>query len=413
MSTISLAILGKRLQEARINCGISQEEAADTIGVPRTAIVHMESGNRSINTVELAELARLYKRPIESFFSEGVEEEEDVLVALSRVSPEFKDVPQVKQEVLRCVSVCQEGTRLERLLERPERNGPPDYKVQDPRTTMDAVKQGEQVAEQERQRIGLGHSPIPDVADLIASQGVWASGADLPIEMSGLFLRHSSIGMVILVNFRHARARKRFSYTHEYAHALLDRSYTMTVSTAGNRSDRVEVRANAFAAAFLLPRDGVWSFLEMRQKAGPSREEQIVYDFLGEETHTPRVRAQKRSVPGSQKVTYQDVAGLAQHFQTSYQAACYRLKGLNAINKAELESLLTKEEYGQQYLRLLKFLEEEEDEKEKPDRKLDSQIVALAVEAFRRKEISKGKLRDLAKLLDIDTKSLIALAEAA
>ena len=53
--TINLAVLGRRLKEARMNCGISQEAAAQAIGVPRTAIVHIESGNRSISTLELAD----------------------------------------------------------------------------------------------------------------------------------------------------------------------------------------------------------------------------------------------------------------------------------------------------------------------------------------------------------------------
>jgi hypothetical protein len=61
------------------------------------------------------------------------------------------------------------------------------------------------VAEQERRRLGLGHSPILDISDLINSQNVWASGAKLPDDMSGLFLRHSSIGLGILVNFDPAR----------------------------------------------------------------------------------------------------------------------------------------------------------------------------------------------------------------
>ena len=294
------------------------------------------------------------------------------------------------------------------------RSGPPDYDLRDPQMTMEAVEQGQAVAEQERQRLGLGQNPVPDVADVISEQGIWASGADLPQEMSGLFLRHSSIGMVILVNFHHARARKRFSYAHEYAHALLDRSCDITVSTTRNRSDLVEVRANAFAAAFLLPEDGLWSFLDVRQKAGPSRQEEVVYDLLGEETGSPsHVKAQKRVAPGSQTVTYQDVAALAHHFRVSYQAACYRLKGLGAVNKDQLERLLRQEEIGLDYLRLLRLFEDLEGRDERGDRKLDSQIVSLAVEAFRREDISKGYLRDLSKLLEIPASKLIALAEAA
>lgn len=416
--TINLADLGRRLKAARVSCGISQEEAGQAIGVPRTAIVHIEAGNRSISTLELADLARLYKRAIESFFGDAGEEE-DVLVALKRLSPDVEEHPELEKEIARYVSICEEGAQLQRILEFPPRSGPPDYDLAQPRSKWEAVEQGEQVAQEERQRLGLGDNPIPDVADLISTEGVWASGADLPDEISGLFLTHSSIGMVILVNFHHVRARKRFSYAHEFAHALLDRrAHNITVSSVSNRADLPEVRANAFAASFLLPKRGVWSFLEHRQKGGASREEQIVYDFVTEETGKPEVSARKRSVAGFQKVTYQDAASLAQHFGVSYQAACYRLKSVDAVNKQELDGLLEKEEYGRQYLRVVEALELFDDESEgktprKRDRKLESQIVALAVEAFRREEISKGKLRDLSKLLEIPSKALISLAEAA
>lgn len=49
----------------------------------------------------------------------------------------------------------------------------------------------------------------------------------------------------------------------------------------------------------------------------------------------------------------------------------------------------------------------------KPDREIVSHVVHLALEAFRREEISKGKLRDLSTLLDFSAKDLLMLAEAA
>jgi hypothetical protein len=157
----------------------------------------------------------------------------------------------------------------------------------------------------------------------------------------------------------------------------------------------------------------VRSFLETRQKAGPSRQEQAVYDVLTEDTGTPEVKAQKRAVPGSQKITYEDVAALAHYFRVSYQAASYRLKSVDLINKQELEELLRKEGIGRSYLELLKMIDDLEGRDKRPDRKLDAQIVSLAVEAFRRESISKGKLREIAKLLELQAKELVTLAEAA
>ncbi len=410
--TLDKASLAKRLKAARINCGITQEAAAEGLGLPRTAIVQIEAGKRSVSTLELTEFARLYRRPVASFLDEA--EEEDVLVALCRAADDFQGCPEVWQEIARSVEICREGTKLEQFLGLPERSGPPAYGQSAPKSTMDAVEQGSHVATEERRRPGLGDNPIADVADLISGQGIWASGVKLPGEISGLFLRHASIGMVILVNFDHARARKRFSYAHEYAHALLDRSHNVTVTMESNRSELHEVRANAFAASFLLPVGGVWSFLEARQKAGPSRQEVPVYDPSIEKTAL-QVKAQRRLAPGSQKVTYEDVAALAHHFGVSYQAAAFRLKSLGIVNQQELQTLCEKEDVGRSYLKMLQMLEDLEgrDQNVKPDRELVNQVVHLMLEAYRREEISKGKIRELSSLLNLSAENLLRLAEAA
>ena len=58
--------------------------------------------------------------------------------------------------------------------------------------------------------------------------------------------------------------------------------------------------------------------------------------------------------PGNGKVTYQDAASLSLLFGTSYQAACYRLKSLNCVNRQELDELLRKR--GIRIRRLLNYL---------------------------------------------------------
>jgi Zn-dependent peptidase ImmA (M78 family)/transcriptional regulator with XRE-family HTH domain len=406
--------LASRLKDARITASYTQEQVAKVLQLPRTAIVQFESGNRAVSTLELAKLAQLYSRPIASFFdAEPQTGEDDVLVALFRAAQvEQRGMPW-QSEVSRYLEICRAGVELEHLLERPPHVGPPSYDLPQPRNVMDAVEQGNTVAEQERRRLSLGHNPISDMSDLINSQNIWASGADLPDDMSGLFLKHSSIGLFILVNFGHPRARKRFSYAHEYAHALLDRKDSATVSREANRRSLSEVRANAFAAAFLLPRTGVWSFLNSRFKAGPSLVEQTVYDPSSEQD-AEEVKASRRAAPRSQVLTFEDIAALAHHFGVSYQAALFRLKSLSVVNEAEFNELRDKEHFGKQYLELLEVLVDlEGHDQRKPDREIVSQVVHLALEAYRREEISKGKLRDLSAILGFSAKDLLTLAEAA
>ena len=248
------------------------------------------------------------------------------------------------------------------------------------------------------------------MADLITTQRVWASGVQgLPDEMSGIFLRHDSIGLVILVNYDHPRTRKRFSYAHEYAHALLDRKSTSAiVSSKANSQEFIERRANAFAAAFLMPSEGVRWFLELLEKGGPSRRYRVTYTSAD----VP-VEAEERPASGSQQITFQDVVALAHHFGVSYPAATYRLSDLGFVNAEEKTNLLGKSDVASRRLRSLNEFDECEEERKKPDRELVSQIVWLAVEAYRREEVSQGWLRDLSEKLDIPADTLVELAEAA
>src|SRR5579863_9438036 len=99
---IDLISLGKRLKKAREDRSVTQEAAAEVLGVPRTAIVQMEGGNRSISTLELSQLADLYERPIAEFFIEGPlpdSAEDEMLLALHRVTDTFKSNPGLQHEV--------------------------------------------------------------------------------------------------------------------------------------------------------------------------------------------------------------------------------------------------------------------------------------------------------------------------
>ncbi|HVB14005.1 MAG TPA: helix-turn-helix domain-containing protein [Candidatus Dormibacteraeota bacterium] len=61
--------MGARLREAREYLGLSQEVVAEALGVPRASVSAMESGRRKVSSLELRDLASLYKRPIEFFYN--------------------------------------------------------------------------------------------------------------------------------------------------------------------------------------------------------------------------------------------------------------------------------------------------------------------------------------------------------
>ena len=66
--------LGERLREAREYLGLSQDQVATFMGISRSALSLMESGQRKVDALELKKLAELYKRPVGHFTGEVAEE---------------------------------------------------------------------------------------------------------------------------------------------------------------------------------------------------------------------------------------------------------------------------------------------------------------------------------------------------
>jgi len=402
--------IADKLRVARELMGITQEKAATFLGLPRTAITKIESAERHISSLELTKLAKLYHRSIDYFFND--KNSDDLIVELHRIAPGLDKNLEVKQHVNLCIELCREGVILEKMLGCSERAYLPSYADIISKSAQEAIKHGEHIAKEERRRLGLGSSPIGDIAELIAGQNVWASSANLPANMSGLFIHHESIGLAIFINGNQGHARNRFSIAHEYAHALFDRDCdkTITVSSENNNSIK-EKRANAFAAAFLMPEEGVRDLLKTLHKGAPTREEKIIYNPTSEE----KTKVSMRSNSKSQQITYQDIAFIAYHFGVSYQAAVYRLLNLSLINQSEGKRLLELEDLGRNYLQELGMLDDLEGKKNKKykDRELRNQILKLSIEAYRQELISKGRLVDLGKLLSISSETIIGFAEAA
>ncbi len=65
---IDQTTIGRRLKDARTNCGLTQEAAAEAVGIARTAVVNIEAGKRASSTLELSKFAKLYHRPVTYFF---------------------------------------------------------------------------------------------------------------------------------------------------------------------------------------------------------------------------------------------------------------------------------------------------------------------------------------------------------
>ena len=404
-------LIGRRIREARERRDISQQKVADALGIPRTAITNIEAGTRNVSTLELTKLGSLFNLSPAAFLDGSTVS--DLAVVRARALSEATSSPEFGPVIDRMIDLCREGAELRRLLEQDTTVSMPNY-AQRIANSGDAVRQGEARAREERRRLGLGNAPIGNLPELIGDQGIWVASAakdDFPDDVSGLFLHHSSIGMAVLINGSHKPVRQRFSYAHEYGHALFDRQEELRLTQNRNSNELVEKRANAFAAGFLMPAGGVLDQLRVRGKGQPSRQAQFVYSVATDLNEEAEIRPRT----GSQVITFQDAAVLARHFGVSYEAMVWRLRNLDLLDTPAMNALIERRDDGRRYLEMLRLPDffDAGATSDEPVWELRNQLAHLAVEAYRREEISQGRLREIGRKLRLPAADLLELAEAA
>ena len=67
--------MGECLRQSREYLGFSQEEVAKYMGISRSALSNIETGQRKVDALELKKLASLYNRPVSHFTGETREDQ--------------------------------------------------------------------------------------------------------------------------------------------------------------------------------------------------------------------------------------------------------------------------------------------------------------------------------------------------
>ena len=396
--------LARRIRAAREACGLTQAKVAEHLGISRPTVVQIEQGKRSVSSLELSRLAYLFGRDLRDFLQDSFQEK-NLLSALFRAEPGVLDRPHVAEALRACMALGREVRNLEELLgiERIQRV-PASYSLPSPETKGEAVQQGIKLAMDERNRLGLPTAPLPDLAELLANQGIHTAVLDLPEDVSGLTLNDPRKGLFVFVNRKHHLLRRRFSFAHEYAHILADRSRFGVVSRLSQRENLVEVRANAFAANFLMPEEGVRRFLAQLGKIGRTRPIYQVFDTSGS------MKVEDRMAPGSQAIQLHDVVQLAEFFRVSLPSCIYRLHDLRLITEKESADLEALHQKGAGKL-VAKLLGFPQPRHRKERNWFRNRLLGLALEAFRREKISRGKLIAFASMVGLDREQVAQLLE--
>lgn len=256
--TASPRIIGQRLAEARKARGITQEVAAEHIGVSRPTFIAMEKGERAAKPGEIVKLASLYGQPVSKLVRTAA--------PLTDFQPHFRasieKVKPAEAEKLRVAigefkTFVENYLDLEQRMKAPMRLNYPQPVALNPRVNVTEL--AEDVANRERQRLGLGDQPIPNIRSILELDvGVRIFFTRLPRMFAGLYIFVDGLGGCMLINSVHPAEKQRASIAHEYGHLIVDR-YTPGIDylTIFGRKPANERFAESFGMSFMMPASSV------------------------------------------------------------------------------------------------------------------------------------------------------------
>jgi Zn-dependent peptidase ImmA (M78 family)/DNA-binding XRE family transcriptional regulator len=373
-NTLDPRILGQRIAEARKARGKTQEEAADFLGCSRPTYIAIEKGERLAKPEEIIKLAAFLGRNVHELVRPTepvVDLQPHLRAAVEKMKgPDGEALNAAIDELQR---LAEDYRDLEKLMNAPLRSNYPPEVTLTPR--IDAAELAEGVAQQERQRLGLGDQPVIYLRKTLE----WDVGLrifywDLPSAIAGMYAYTADLGCCILVNRKHPPERRRVSMLHEYGHLIVDR-YKPGIDylTMSGRKPANERFAESFALSFLMPASSV------RQR------------FHATVATTGNFRVA-------------DLRRLSHFYYVSMEAMALRLEQLGLIQKGSAQFLKESKFSPREAADLLGLQPQPVDDFPFPDR-----YKYLAVAAYERGEIGDSDLADYLRC-DIVTAREIAAA---
>ncbi len=257
-----------RLHRARKAAGLSLRALGELVSISHAAIKKYEDGIAMPSSDILIGLSRALKVRTEYFFRpepvalEGIEYRK-------RSSLPKKRLDAITHEI---IDQIERRIELENLFPQPPVKAFAAVDGLD--TSIAAMDQIEEIAEGVRAAWALGFDPIPDLIDVLETNGirVFMIEADSENKFDGLAARVN--GMPIVVVGRHWPGdRQRFTLAHELGHLMLE----------GRLPDDVdeEMACNRFAGAFLFPRASVLQELGKHRNAIELKELGLLKEEFG------------------------------------------------------------------------------------------------------------------------------------
>lgn len=372
LDTISSQDLGVQLQQARKQRGLTQADAAKVIDVARTTLTAIEKGERRVTANELIELARAYGRQISDFVHPRPAIDSFQVQFRSSYKRTLEDDEKVVEYINDFEELCRNYLELEKIVQAPfPHRYPPEYQLDG----LPIEQAAEGLAQEERNRLGIGDGPVPVLRDILEQEGlrIFYIRMEPSHKFSAMYTYDRQLGGCIAVNVLHPEERRRMSLAHDYAHFLAHRhKSTLLAEGLYQRQPESERFADYCAYHFLMPSGSL-------------------------------TRRFNRIKQINNKVTPADLCTIANYYGVAVEALTRRLEDLKLLPTGTWNNL---KERGFKVQEAQKTLDL------KPiqayDHMLPKRYISLAVLAYEQELITEGQL---AKFLRVDRLEARRIAE--
>lgn len=270
---LDVDMLAERILTTIESSGQTRRAVAEAIGMDPTGMSKALSGQRHFKALEVALIAEHLGVPVQEFYAEGAGVSAHASVA-ARAQPD--STPAVDKALAR-------GEQMLELDELLRELGFPAAPAHRGRRLPELrpYEQGEWIASKLRSQLGLGAADLPAEVGPLATYLEEKLNIDVAIEplpggLDGLALAHRPFA-VIMVSSSIPATRQRYTIAHELGHLLANDGSNIIDENISVGKTPAEARANAFAAAFLMPAEALRA--SFGGYSGIS--EQLIADLLG------------------------------------------------------------------------------------------------------------------------------------
>ena len=355
---LTMEMLADRVRAAMEAAGMSQRALGQAIGFDPPTMSKALSGKRGFKPLELALISETLGISVQQLLADGTRSREAVL---ARVQPEGS--PATEQALARVRQMLE----LDGLLSEQGFEALPAVRPPRPSTSL-PYEQGELLAQRLRSQSGLGDADLPTDLGQLAADVEDKFNVDVAIEplesgLDGLAIwrRHYTL---IMVSSSIAAHRQRYTIAHELGHLMAGDQGDIVDENINYSRTPAETRANAFAAAFLMPAGAL------------------------------RAATGEHSTP-----TEELIADLLARYRVSLDALAFRLHNLGIIDAAGRDSVRRMSS-----TRIALRQGRASDLQARHDQRWPDGLLRRAVEAYAKGRIS---IRPIAQLINVDPDALL------